>query len=56
MYKESIAYGQVAAFRNPKTIRDKLVRSKFIYKDASTKICGHSNCDICKTFESGKSF
>ena len=56
MYKESIAYGQVAAFRNPKTIRDKLVRSKlkeFIYKDAGTKICGHINCDICKIFESG---
>ena len=37
------------AFRNPKTIRDKLVRSKFeefIYKDAGTNICGHSNCDV----------
>ena len=59
MYKESIAYGQVAAFRNPKTIRDKLVRSKlkeFIYKDAGTNICGHSNCDICKIFESGNQF
>ena len=36
-------------------MRDKLVRSKlkeFIYKDAGTNICGHSNCDICKIFES----
>ena len=43
------------AFRNPKAMRDKLVRSKlkeFIYKDAGTNICGHSNCDICKIFES----
>ena len=47
------------AFRNPKSITDKLVRSKikeFIYKDASTNICGHSNCDICKIFESGDQF
>ena len=47
------------AFRNPKTIRDKLVRSKlkeFIYKDAGTIICGHSNCDICKISESGDQF
>ena len=34
----------------------KLGRSKlkeFIYKDAGINICGHSNCDICKIFESG---
>ena len=46
------------AFRNPKTIRDKLVRSKlkeFIYKDAGTNICGHSSCDISIIFESGDS-
>ena len=46
-------------FRNSKTIRDKLVRSKlkeFIYKDAGTNICGHSNCDICKIFETGDQF
>ena len=39
------------AFQDPKTIRDKLARSKlqeFIYKDAGINICGHSNCDICK--------
>ena len=44
------------AFRNPETIRDKLVRSKlkeFIYKDAGTDICCHSNFDIHKIFESG---
>ena len=42
-------------FRNKITIRDELDRSKlkeFIYKDADTNICGHSNCDICKIFES----
>ena len=47
------------AFRNPKTIRDKLVRSKlkeFIYKDGGTNICGYSDCDICKIFESGDQF
>ena len=47
------------SFRNPKTIRGKLVRSKlkeFIYKDAGTNIYGHSNCDICKIFESGDQF
>ena len=44
------------SFRNPKTIRDKLVRSKlkeFNYKDAGTNICRHSNCDIWKIFETG---
>ena len=43
---------------NPKTIRDKLVRSKlkeFIYKNADTNICNCSicNCNICKWFENG---
>ena len=47
------------AFRNPKRIRDKLVRSnlkEFIYKDSGTNICSHSNCGICKKFESGDQF
>ena len=47
------------AFRNPKAMRDKLVRSKlkeFIYKDAGNDICGHSNCDICNIFESEYQF
>ena len=47
------------AFRNTKTIRDKLLSSKlkeFVCKDAGTNICGHSNCDICKIFESGDQF
>ena len=47
------------AFRNPKTPKDKLVRSKlkeFIHKDGGTNICGHSNCDICKISESGDQF
>ena len=47
------------AFRNPKTIRVKLVHSKlkeFLYKDAGTSICGHSICDICNIFESGNPF
>ena len=47
------------AFQNPRTIRDKLVRSKlkeFICKDVGTNIFGHSNCDICKMFESGDQF
>ena len=47
------------AFPNRKTSRDKLVCSKlkeFIYKDAGTNICGHSNCDICKIPESGDQF
>ena len=29
---------------------------KFIYKDAEINICGHSNCDIWKIFESGDQF
>ena len=47
------------AFQNPKTIRDKIVHSnlkEFIYKDAGTNICGHSNCDICKLCKSGDQF
>ena len=40
-------------------MRDKLVRSnlkEFIYEDAGTNICGHSNCDTCKIFENGDQF
>ena len=51
------------AFRNPKTIRDNLIRAKLkefiyniLYKDAGTNIFGHSNCDIRKIFESGDQF
>ena len=47
------------AFRNPKPIRDKLVRSKLkeiIFKDAATNACGHSNCNISKILESGDQF
>ena len=52
-------YHQGQLFENTKTIRDKLLRSKlkeFVCKDAGTNICGHSNCDICKIFESGDQF
>ena len=44
-----------AAFQNLKRIRDKLVHAKlkeFIYKNAGINICGYSNCDICKIFQS----
>ena len=47
------------AFWNSKTITNKLVRSElkeFIYKDAGTNIYDHSNCDICKIYESGDQF
>ena len=47
------------AFQNPKIIREKLVRSmlkEFIYKDAGTNNCCHSNSDICKILESGDQF
>ena len=47
---------QRVAFQNPKTIRNKVVSSKleeFIYKEAGTNICSHSNCDVCKMLESG---
>ena len=46
-------------FWNPKTIKDKLVLSKlkkFIYRDAGSNICGHSNFDACKVFEKGDQF
>ena len=52
-------YQQSLAFRNVKTIGDRLGRSnlkKFIYKHADINICGHSNCDICKILESGDQF
>ena len=47
------------ASRNPKRIRNKLVRSKlkeFVCKDAGTNICGHCNCNICKTIGSRDHF
>ena len=46
-------------FPNSKTIRDKLVRSKlkqFSYKETGPNMCGHSNCDICKIFETRDQF
>ena len=50
---------QRVAFQNTKRNRDKLICSKlkeFIYKDAGTNICGHSNSDMWKVFESGDQF
>ena len=47
------------AFRNPKTLRDKLVRCKIRENDEGEKgnfPCGHSNCEICKILEPGKEF
>ena len=47
------------AFRNPKTLRDKLVRSKIRENDEEERgnfLCGHSNCEICKILEPGKEF
>ena len=47
------------AFRNPKTLRDKLVRSKIRENDEEERgnfPCGHSNCEICKILEPGKEF
>ena len=47
------------AFRNPKTLRDKLVRSKIRQNDEEERgnfPCEHSNCEICKILEPGKEF
>ena len=47
------------AFRNPKTLRDKLVRCKIRENDEGEKgnfPCGHSNCEICKILQPGKEF
>ena len=47
------------AFRNPKTFRDKLVRSKIRENDEDERgnfPCGHSNCEACKILEPGKEF
>ena len=47
------------AFRNPKTFRDKLVRSKIKENDEGERgnfPSGHSNCEMCKILEPGKEF
>ena len=47
------------AFCNPKTLRDKLVRSKIRENDEEERgnvPCGHNNCEICKILEPGKEF
>ena len=47
------------AFRNSKTLKDKLVRAKleeFVYENAGADDCGHSNCDICQLLEKGNVF
>ena len=45
------------AFRNPKTFRDKLIRSKVKENEEEERgnfPFGHSNCEICKILEPGK--
>ena len=41
------------AFQNPKTLRDRLVRSKLKAdkEEASVYKCGHSNCEIMQCFK-----
>ena len=45
------------AFRNPKTLRDKLVRSKLKLTDDAERgnlPCGRDNCEICNILKPGK--
>ena len=47
------------AFRNPKTLRDKLVRFKIRENHEEERgnfPCGPSNCEICEISEPGKEF
>ena len=49
------------AFRNPKTLKDKLVRSKLRTLTSENEIkgfvgCGRANCEICKIVEKGDEF
>ena len=47
------------AFHNPKTLRDKLVRSKFKLTDDAERgnfPCGRGNCEICNILKPGKGF
>ena len=47
------------AFRNPKTLRDKLVRSKLKLTEDTERgnfPCGRGNYEICNALKSGKEF
>ena len=46
------------AFRNPKTLRDRLVRSKLKIEKEEPVVykCGHSNCEICNVLKLGDEF
>ena len=58
-FHSALASPPRVTFRNPKIIRDKIVRSKLkasVYEDAGTNVFGHSNFDICKILESGDQF
>ena len=47
------------AFRNPKTLRDKLVRSKLKFTDDAKRgnfPCRRGNCEICNILKPGKQF
>ena len=47
------------AFRNPKTLRDKLVRSNLKLTDDAERgnfPCGRGNCDTCNMLKPGKQF
>ena len=46
------------AFRNTKTLKDHLVRSKLktTYKKPKVTICGRKNCEICHILHQGDTF
>ena len=46
------------AFRNPKTLKDRLVRSKLKtnYEKPGVTICGRKNCEICHILHQGYTF
>ena len=48
------------AFRNPKTLKDKLVRSKLkpqsYLRNVGVEKCGFVNCHICRVLDLGNTF
>ena len=59
MLKVALPKPPRAAFRNPKTLRDKLVRSKLKLADDADRgkfPCGRGNCEICNILKPGKEF
>ena len=58
MFNCSLTSPPQLVFRNAKTLKDHLVRSKLktTYEQSGVTICGRKNCEICHILHQGDTF